>query len=128
MTSGTRYFTPREAEQTLPLVRRIVEDILEAGRVIRERSLAVGSGAENDPEIVRSIERLEELFGELEELGCSYRDWNFTVGLVDFPARIDGEEVSLCWKSDEARIGFYHGEEDGFAGRKPIPPDLLGSR
>jgi len=44
-------------------------------------------------------------------------------GLLDFPAVVDGEEVLICWKEGEARISHYHGWHDGFAGRKPFPPD-----
>ncbi len=42
------------------------------------------------------------------------------LGLVDFPAVINGEEVLLCWKRGEETITHYHGLHDGFAGRKPI--------
>ena len=62
---------------------------------------------------------------ELEEIGCFYKDWNFTIGLVDFPAIIDGKEVLLCWRSDEDDILYYHGFEDGYAGRKEIPDKYL---
>jgi hypothetical protein len=41
-------------------------------------------------------------------------------GLVDFPGRIDGQEVLLCWKQGEDGIHYYHGRHEGFAGRKPI--------
>lgn len=122
----TRFFTPSEANQTLPLVRRIVDDILAAGARIRERSVAVGAHAEEDPEIVALIETLEGLFEELEALGCSYKDGDFEMGLVDFPAMIGGREVMLCWRSDEPELRFYHDSEAGFAGRRPIPPALFG--
>lgn len=118
-----KLFTPRQANQTLPLVKRIVDDILAIGEAMRARSIEVGSNAESDPQIQRHIEQLEELFQELESLGCSYKDWNFTVGLVDFPAVIDGQEVYLCWKSDEPAIAFYHDLESGFTGRQPIPEE-----
>jgi hypothetical protein len=42
-------------------------------------------------------------------------------GLIDFPAIIDGEDVLICWKQGEERITHYHGWNDGFIGRKPIP-------
>lgn len=120
-----KFFTPREANQTLPLVKRIVDDILAVGTRIRERSVAVGAHPEEDPEVVAHIETLETLFEELESLGCSYKDWNFEFGLVDFPAVIDGQEVMLCWRSDEPGLLFYHDSESGFAGRKPIPQGLF---
>ncbi|MEC0270711.1 DUF2203 domain-containing protein [Paenibacillus anseongense] len=41
-------------------------------------------------------------------------------GLVDFPSTIGGQEVLLCWKQGEDKIRYYHGKEDGFAGRRPI--------
>ena len=39
-------------------------------------------------------------------------------GLVDFPAVMDGRPALLCWHVGEARIGFWHGEDEGFAGRR----------
>src|SRR5688572_27907430 len=110
----TKLFTVREEKQTRPLKSRIVEDIVRTGHTIRERSIAVGVNPEEDSEIQGHLTQLEELFLELEALGCSYRDWNFTVGLVDFPALIGGEEVCLCWRSDEDKVGYYHGVEEGF--------------
>jgi hypothetical protein len=49
------------------------------------------------------------------------------VGLLDFPAIIDNQEVYLCWKLGEDRIRFYHRQDEGFAGRKPLDPRDLGS-
>jgi hypothetical protein len=118
---SVKHFTPKEATQTLPLVKKIVEDILLAGKSIRELSVKIGRHAEKNPEVVRLMDGLEELFEELEALGCSYKDWNFSVGLVDFPAVIDNEEVFLCWRSDEDSLKYYHDPESGFAGRKLIP-------
>lgn len=116
-----KLFTPEEATKTLPLVRKIVEDILNFGKELRELSVKIGKGAEEDPRAIQLMDKLDELFDELEALGCTYKDWNFIFGLVDFPARIDGKEVCLCWRSDEREIGYYHGLEEGFAGRKPLP-------
>jgi hypothetical protein len=62
---------------------------------------------------------------ELEEIGCFYKDWNFSIGLVDFPAIINGEEVYLCWKTDEEKIIYYHRIHEGFSGRKLIPDYVL---
>lgn len=44
-------------------------------------------------------------------------------GLVDFPARLDGEEILLCWREGEETITHYHGWNDGFMGRKWLPED-----
>ena len=55
---------------------------------------------------------------ELEAVDIVVRD--VERGLVDFPALRDGEEVYLCWLVDEDEIGFWHGLDAGFAGRRPL--------
>lgn len=125
MTPEVKFFTPKEADQTLPLVKKIVEDILRAGKEIRDLSIKIGAHAEEDLGVIRLMDQLEDLFVELENLGCSYKDWNFSLGLVDFPAIIEGREVFLCWRSDEDGLKFYHEMEEGFTGRKAIPEDLI---
>ena len=39
---------------------------------------------------------------------------------------MNNEEVYLCWKLGEDRIRFYHRQDEGFAGRKPLDPRDLG--
>jgi hypothetical protein len=58
------------------------------------------------------------------ETGCVIKD--LEVGLLDFPAIIDNQDVYLCWKLGEDRIRFYHRQDEGFAGRKPLDPGDLG--
>lgn len=41
--------------------------------------------------------------------------------LLDFPARLDGDTVLLCWLEGERELRWYHRPEHGFAGRRPIP-------
>ena len=120
-----KHFTPAEANKMLPLIRKIVADILKTGQTIRTLSSKVDK-PEEDPQIIRLMDQLDELFEELESLGCSYRDWNFSEGLVDFPSMIYGEEVLLCWRSDEKEVAYYHDLESGFVGRLPIPKEFLG--
>jgi len=108
-----RLFTQEEAERTLPLVRGIVGDILAAAG--RMRSLAEGDADRADLESA-----LAEHFEELEEIGCFYKDWSFSVGLVDFPAEIDGEPVFLCWRSDEPELAYYHRIDEGYSGRRRL--------
>ena len=118
-------WTPAEANRTLPLVKRIVSDILEAGREWR-----CVSSKRHSPETRTQMNELEtslrELMRELERIGCYYKDWGFDMGLIDFPARIDGRPVFLCWRSDEPQVAWYHPMNEGYASRKPIPPDELG--
>lgn len=120
----SKIFTPQEANKRLPLIKKIVEDILEKGREFR--SMLRGAQGKEPPEAaLRVADEIEDLMRELEALGCFYKDWNFETGLVDFPALIGGQEVLLCWRSDEPDVRWYHGVEDGYAGRKAIPEDLL---
>ena len=125
MTTETKYFTPAEARKTLPLVRKIVKDILDTSREMRLIADEIGGNVENDPRIQKLADNIEGFMLELEEIGCFFKDWNFIIGLVDFPAVVDGKEVYLCWRSDEDDIIYYHGVDAGFAGRKLIPPEEL---
>ena len=43
-------------------------------------------------------------------------------GLLDFPARLNEEDIYFCWRVGEDRIRFYHRQDEGFAGRRPIDP------
>src|SRR5271155_1135076 len=68
----------------------------------------------------RSEEAVRAALEEISATGCVVKDLD--VGLLDFPARIDDQEVYLCWKLGEDRIRFYHRQDEGFSGRKPIDP------
>ena len=119
-----KYFTPLEANRRLPLIRQIVEDILVKGQEYR-KIMHAHEGKEEPQQGRQLIEEVEALMEELENLGCYYKDWNFSIGLVDFPALIENREVFLCWRSDEKDVRFYHPVEAGYAGRTPIPQELL---
>ncbi len=120
-----RLFTPAEANRTLPLVKRIVADILEKGRRARELASRSSEERENRVQLKEHERELNTLLAELTQIGCSYKDWGFEHGLVDFPAKLDGDDVLLCWRSDEEAVVWYHLVEAGFAGRRPIPAALL---
>ncbi|GAB4296689.1 MAG: DUF2203 domain-containing protein [Ignavibacteriaceae bacterium] len=126
MTTDTKYFTPQEARKTLPLVKRIVKDILDTTREMRLYAEDIEGKIEEDPTIKKMAEQVNGFLAELEEIGCYYKDPNFNTGLVDFPSVIDGKDVFLCWRSDEDDIRFYHEVNAGFANRKPVPEEYLG--
>lgn len=69
-------------------------------------------------------ESMKSALNRILETGCLVKDLD--VGLLDFPAIIDNEEVYLCWKLGEDRIRFYHRQDEGFAGRKPLDPRDVG--
>lgn len=122
MTTATKYFTPDEARKTLPLVKNIVRDILQSTREMRLIAEEVSNGIENDVRIKKLAADVNGFLSELEEIGCYYKDTKFQIGLVDFPAMIDGDEVYLCWRSDEEDILYYHEIDAGYSNRKLIPP------
>jgi len=69
-------------------------------------------------------ETLKSALNRILETGCLIKD--LEVGLLDFPALINNEEVYLCWRLGEDRIRFYHRQDEGFSGRKPLDPNDLG--
>ena len=130
-----RYFTPEEANALLPRVRPLVERMVAHRRKLlaaqaREEELGAriaGNGGGIDPgaparteqELERELQALARCVDELAELGVQVKDLD--TGLIDFPALRRGEEVLLCWRLGEDDVGYWHGLEAGFAGRRPLP-------
>lgn len=77
-------------------------------------------------ELNRIVAKIKEALDRIHATGCLVKDLD--TGLVDFPAIIKNEEVYLCWRLGEDRIRFYHRQDEGFAGRKPIDPEDNGPR
>jgi hypothetical protein len=74
-------------------------------------------------EFTATLRELEGCVNALDDLGVQVKDLD--IGLLDFPALRPNEEgqveeVLLCWKVGEDAVDWWHREEDGFAGRKPI--------
>lgn len=135
-------FTVDQANRTLPLVQRIVEDVVREHRRWQEKILelelvastaaAAAGGAErpapsSSDERVAAIERdamavardIDTFERELEELGIVLKDRR--LGLIDFPGEIDGRKVWLCWRLGEPAVQYWHDLESGYAGRQPLP-------
>lgn len=66
----------------------------------------------------QNVERLKALVDNIQQSGCLVKDLD--MGLIDFPALLNNQEVYLCWKLGEPRIDFWHSVSEGFAGRKRI--------
>lgn len=73
----------------------------------------------------RLAESLKAALERIQSTGCLVKDLD--TGLLDFPAIINNEEVFLCWRLGEERIRFWHRQNEGFAGRKPLDPDDPGA-
>lgn len=120
-----KVFTPQEANKTLPLVRSIVQDIVRCGQKLQQCRFQFPDSFDSNESYTRGTEELHQLLRELEELGCLYKDYNFSIGLVDFPAIIDSKEVFLCWRADEERVEYFHDISSNFSHRKLIPEEYL---
>jgi hypothetical protein len=133
----SKLFSLREAEQLRAQIEPILIQMIESRRklgtledelgALQERILRSGGllvsydkTARVRIERNRLSEAIQSGLEQIHSTGCVVKD--IEVGLLDFPARINGEEVYLCWKLGEDRIRFYHRQDEGFSGRKPIDP------
>jgi hypothetical protein len=129
-----RHFSVEEANDALDEVRPLTEELVGHRRALvklQERQAAVttriaGNGGNVEPHELEDVqERLDEevagiarCVARIHEVGALVKDLD--AGLVDFPALRDGEEILLCWRLGEAEVGFWHGLDEGFSGRKPL--------
>ena len=125
MAEAKRYFTLKEANAAVAIIRPILGEMLE----IRQRIIdlqpevwpviekAIGNGGNlAASQATREFERINQLAHEIQSLGGILKDLN--EGLVDFLALREGREVYLCWRYDEQRVAFWHEIEGGFASRQ----------
>jgi hypothetical protein len=128
-----RTFTVEQATSTLPLVRRIVEDLVVTVGRWQERigeyeiaSASVtpeasdGRAAELEREAEQLAREVDGFVAELGSLGIEVKD--YAQGLIDFPAEREGRPVYLCWRLGEPAVRFWHEVDAGFAGRRPLDP------
>jgi hypothetical protein len=126
-----RLFTVNEANDLLPKLRPLVEQILENIRrlkgasesVIRREQLDADAAnlmdrLRQDAEIAKLIGQVQGWVDEINSHGCACK--GVEQGLIDFPCMLGAEVVFLCWQLGEPSVGFWHRIEDGFAGRKPL--------
>ena len=119
-----RRFTLDQANSSLPLVRRIVTDIVrthsEAASFQQqfERTTVKREQAQLQQKLELTMHRLEDYVDELSEIGCDLKDYQ--LGLIDFTGRHQGRDIYLCWKLGEEKIAFWHELDTGIAGRKPV--------
>ena len=126
----TRLFTVEQANRTLPLVRKIVEDIVR--QYARWQDCVTAIDAASASRLTASDSRVEALqmeahqlaeeiegyAAELAELGIEMKGPD--TGLVDFPGQMNGRPVCLCWRLGEPSVQYWHELDAGFAGRRPL--------
>jgi hypothetical protein len=126
-----RNFTVEEANRTLPLVSKIVSDLVRAHQSwedkVREFELAtVGSSPERPDAMAELLQieaqrlavEIEGYISELADLGVICKGMD--TGLVDFPGERDGRQVYYCWMLGEPSVQFWHEVDAGFVGRKKL--------
>jgi hypothetical protein len=129
-----RQFTLEEANAAVTELRPVVERMVEHGRNLaaaqRSQTQLVtriaGNGGDLQPsdlrELAETIQREADAIAacaeEVNAAGAQIK--SLEEGLLDFPSRRDEEDVLLCWKLGEDEIRYWHGVDEGFAGRKPL--------
>lgn len=126
-----RTFTVEEANRTLPLVSKIVADLVRAHGSwedkVREFELATVGSSPERPDVMADLlqaeaQRLaieiEGYISELADLGVICKGMD--TGLVDFPGERDGRQVYYCWMLGEPSVQFWHEVDAGFVGRQKI--------
>jgi len=135
-----RFFTKAEAERLLEEVAPAMEDAIQRkaeyqhfeGRLQEvRRHVTISGGVQLDRAFFIDTQRqrdasageLKSAVDRIQGFGCLIKDLD--KGLIDFPTRLHGREVYLCWKLGEHGIQFWHGVDEGFAGRKPVDQEFL---
>jgi len=131
MSAATKVFTVEQANRMLPLVRRIVRDIVDTHarwqKAVQSYEAAATWTRADSPssqlsalevEVKRLAAEIEGYLGELRALGVDFK--GFDQGLVDFPGEREGRAVLLCWKLGEDEVKYWHEVADGYAGRQPL--------
>jgi len=124
-----RHFTIEEANALIPRLEMLMADAQRAALALRsamqesDDASAVDARTTKDvlrvrPDLADEVHRLEWAVAEIEALGCQFK--GLDLGLVDFPAQVDGTTVLLCWQYGEKQIAFWHRADEGFAQRRSL--------
>jgi hypothetical protein len=129
-----RYFTLEEANAALGELRPVAEQMVAKRRELVDaqgRRAALGAQvvtnggdltpsdfADADDELESAASDLARCVERIQAAGVLVKDLD--QGLLDFPALRGDEEILLCWHVGEGDIAYWHGIEEGFAGRKPL--------
>ena len=128
-----RHFTVDEANELIPTLTPILEDLQGlqqrlvdvAGEVADFERRAMGNGNGENTDMFKPGHDLREIQREIQQrvhflqgMGCHLKAIEH--GIVDFPTRMYGRDVYLCWRLGEARVAYWHDMDAGFAGRQPL--------
>lgn len=129
----SEHFTPEKANSLLPRLRqwltrmqadkqrleRVQEKLVELGiKAAGDGRLAEQELNAAEQEAERLSREIDKLLEQIHALGCKVKDVDR--GLIDFPARREGQRIYLCWQLGEEKVAFWHDVQSGFAGRQPL--------
>lgn len=127
----TELWTAERANKALPLVRRIVDDLVMQYRqwteLVEKFEIASLRSTPDNPdaqaevlakEVQQAARAIQGFVAELTSLGVECK--GYEQGLVDFPGERDGEPVHFCWQRGEPTVAHWHPRDAGFAGRQPL--------
>src|ERR1700674_5887456 len=130
-----RTFTLKEAQTLLPVLESLLRTAIDgkklvesvdtefqelAHRVFLRGGLLVNvvQMARRKAEREKAIQRVKDALAEIDAIGVQVKD--IDIGLLDFPCKVEGEVLLLCWKLSEATIANWHSTSEGFSSRRPI--------
>ena len=124
-------FTVDKANTILPKVKKKFDEILccknnvmdiqEELQNLSDSNCSFEKFIKKKQELNHIVTSLYKMIQDLEDMGVMVK--SVDEGLLDFPSIRYDKEIWLCWKFGENKVKFWHGKDEGFMGRKPIPQD-----
>lgn len=115
-------FTVVEARAVLAGLRPVLDELVVLRADAAELAAAAQGGPATGPgglaELKAAEARLDELMTTVQSHGIELKGW--APLLLDFPSRLDGVPVLLCWLEGEGELAWYHRTDLGFPGRRPL--------
>jgi len=133
-------FTLEQAHALLPVLKSLLKQAMKNKKLLdkmekefqdlRHKILLSGGLSVDIPAVARRraerdkiTQEAKDALAEIHSIGVQVKDLD--MGLLDFPCAVEDDIVLLCWKYGEEKIGFWHGQQEGFKGRKPVDERIL---
>lgn len=116
-----KIFSHEQANRALAFVRPVVKDILRKRDLFYEVQKKLERDQHNQFLIDACTNLSEQIIHDIREVestGAIFKD--VRIGLVDFPAVIDGYEAYYCWSFGENSVCYWHDLENGFDQRRAL--------
>lgn len=135
-----RLFTAAEVNAMIPRLTALMTESMELHRRARalqdslveerDRIRASGGAMVDQRDWKARAERLDgysievkQVLQQVLDMGGVTKD--LEMGLVDFPGLVPqvagSQPVNLCWRHGEDAVRFWHGFDEGYGQRKPLP-------